>query len=81
MYELINKKNTRWFLRFPDKSKIYVRTKELAVSLCTSVRGEGIDCRLIEEYDLFIKGQEKMKHIDHKEFDKTYLINMSTTHD
>lgn len=73
MLKLINKKNTRWFLRFPDNSKIYVRTRGLAVSLCASIREEGIDCRLIEEYDLFIKGQETMKHVDHKEFDRTNL--------
>lgn len=73
MLELKTKKNTRWFLRFPDRSKIYVRTKEQAISLCASVREEGIDCRLIEEYDLFVIRPEPIKHIDHKEFDRTSL--------
>ena len=73
MLSLKQKKNTRWFLRFPDNSKIYVRTRALAANLCAAVREEGVDCRLFEEYDLFIKGQDEMRHADHKEFDRTRL--------
>lgn len=73
MLDLKNKTNVRWLLRFPDESLIYVRTKALAVRLCRTVREVGVDCRLFEEYDLFVRGQGGIKHIDHKEFDRTPL--------
>ncbi len=77
MFEPKIKENRRWYLVFDD-TKIRFQTKNLAIFIGKVAYERGYNVRLIEEYDLFdyTASQNKGKHIDHQEFDRTILITL-----
>ena len=72
-------KETRRYLLEVNGERRRLSTRTMAIKIGKMVResaGEGESVRLIEEYDLFdISEASKSKHIDHKEFDRSILLN------
>lgn len=78
MFEPIMKETRRYLLEVNGERR-RLSTRTLAIKIGKMVResaGEGESVRLIEEYDLFDMSEaSKPKHIDHREFDRSILLN------
>lgn len=75
------KSETRWKLEFANGDRVGFRTKGLAVVCGKAILAEGLSVRLIEEYDLFATENVlggPLQHIDHREFDRSALLNPKT---
>lgn len=78
MLEPIIKENRRYLLEV-NGERTRCSTKAFAIKMGKFVKHalqEGEYVKLIEEYDLFdISEATKPKHIDHREFDRSILLN------
>lgn len=78
MLEPIIKENRRYLLEV-NGERTRCSTKAFAIKMRKFVKHalqEGEYVKLIEEYDLFdISEATKPKHIDHREFDRSILLN------
>lgn len=70
-FPALPKEVRRWRLVGTDLN-VKCSTKENAVLWGRMARKAGKDIKLVEEYDLFIRGEL----IDHQEFDRTILITL-----
>lgn len=78
MLEPIIKENRRYLLEV-NGERTRCSTKAFAIKMGKFVKHalkEGEYVKLIEEYDLFDMSEPtKIKHIDHREFDRSNLLN------